>query len=336
MPKETKPAARKRQDENQLAGRRGELLASFCFPDEWVVRPLPHDFGLDLEVEPFYEIPDDSNNRARYETRGEHLYVQVKTVDTVSFVAPTSPALSDAPAHRLMLETSELRLAEEMGASVPILLLLVHRAEETIYYLCLTDYVAKALAATSPTWREQQSASVWIPERNRLRVGSGGQPEHAVEYFLQLARRGKYFTAFNYLWRVKAEIDHHLALVEEVQPRVEYFRTLTRNFHRTMSTELQQLLRLDLWTLEGNPPVFSQTHDILHEIADTYTYSDEQMSSESLSGLSTDDLKDFIEQYREDAMTVGGLADRAATIGATFESVLRTARLPTELSGYIS
>lgn len=328
-----KSAVRKRQTENQLAGRRGELVASFCFPDEWVVRPLPHDFGLDLEVEPFYEAEGDPDGRQRYETRGEHLYVQVKAVESIVFTEPQTPGITKVPAYRLSISTSELLLAEEMGASVPILLLLVHPPSQSIYFVCLTDYVAKVLDSSTPNWRKQQTASVWVPKSNKLNTTplENSVAPH-VEYFQQLARRAKYFTLFNFLWLAKAEVDNALDFVDRVIPQVDYFRQLIANFHRVVSIELQQLRRLDLWQLSGNPPAFGTAAALIKDIFDAYDYTDAELSAEHLHSLSQEDLEVFVDRYRETAFAVAGWTDQAAKIGASFESDLRSAYLPRKVS----
>jgi len=177
----------KKQDANQVKGRWGELLAAFAFPDHWVVRPLPQDYGIDLQVEIFNPEPGPVDGR-RFRSTGGHFSCQVKTTDLAS---PAEDKVS------FSVSTADLHLSELMGAASPLLLLLVERPTRSIRYLCLTDYVDKVLNLEQPKWREQTTATVYIPRRNEIRLDLGSELEAHWQYFAGLGLRAKLYAAAN-------------------------------------------------------------------------------------------------------------------------------------------
>lgn len=193
----------KTQTEGQLKGRWGELVAAFAFPEQWVVRPLPYDFGIDLQVEVFDVLPETNRKKSgkkrapRYTATGGHLACQVKTTESV--VAKGGEVSFNCP-------TSDLLLAETMGASSPLLLLHVDRATRLIYYLCLTDYVP-LLDGKHSTWRGQKSVKIDVPARNRINIDDPASMEEHWSYLRALAFRGKLYSFFNALGRIYAEVD---------------------------------------------------------------------------------------------------------------------------------
>lgn len=120
---------KKLQDENQVKGRYGELLAAFTFPPHWIVRPIPDDYGLDLELEVFHEVAARADGTRRYQTRGEHLYLQVKTTDALEMTVLPRTGANELPIAKFRMSTSDLKLVDLMGASVPVVLILVDRGK---------------------------------------------------------------------------------------------------------------------------------------------------------------------------------------------------------------
>ncbi|MFG6402494.1 DUF4365 domain-containing protein [Microbacterium sp. P04] len=177
----------KLQDQNQLKGRWGELLAAFAFPAHWVVRPLPQDYGIDLQVEVFQPDLSDESGR-RFRSTGGHFACQVKTTDAVS-KGPNTVSFS--------AKTADLRLSELMGAASPLILLHVERPTRTIRYLCLTDYVEKILNVDQPGWRDQETITVYLPARNEIRLDDGARLDAHWQYFTGLALRAKLYAAAN-------------------------------------------------------------------------------------------------------------------------------------------
>lgn len=91
------------------------------------------------------------------------------------------------------MHTADLRLASDMGAAAPLVLLLVDRPNKDVYYLCLVDYIKYVLDETSPKWRSQKSTLVRLPVRNRLSDPAPAESANRVHYFQSLAYRGKLF-----------------------------------------------------------------------------------------------------------------------------------------------
>ncbi len=192
----------KHQSENQVKGRWGELIAAFAFPEHWVVRPLSHDFGIDLQVEVFVpaDVDDDDDRAPRYRATGGHVACQVKTTEEVTVTKDS--VVFDA-------DTSDLRLAESMGASAPLLLLLVDRSTRLVHYVCLTDYV-RVLNRKNAAWRTQGSHRLTLPIQNQLDLDDSESLEGHWAYFMNLAFRAKLYSISASFVYVERELEYAL------------------------------------------------------------------------------------------------------------------------------
>lgn len=256
---------KKLQDENQVKGRYGELLAAFTFPPHWIVRPIPDDYGLDLELEVFHEVAARADGTRRYQTRGEHLYLQVKTTDALEMTVLPRTGANELPIAKFRMSTSDLKLVDLMGASVPVVLILVDRGKNKIYYVCLTDYVSHYLDLEKTRWRDQTTVNILVPLRNEL-IASG-EAEKLGEhwsYFSRLARRSKLYSAFNFIHYCMVEINYAFpeGRFEAPEPTEADF-TAALAFVNRFSAFINEIKRLDVWPRQGE-----RDWAVLHDASD--------------------------------------------------------------------
>lgn len=118
-------------------------------PDEWVVRELSPDYGMDLDVELF------QSENGQIVTLGEHLLLQVKGTENARYqdVSIKTPIGTVAERHLCFsLETSLLKLVERSGNATSVLLVTVDLVQEVAYFVCPNDYIDCVLHST-PNWR---------------------------------------------------------------------------------------------------------------------------------------------------------------------------------------
>ncbi|MBI1406039.1 MAG: DUF4365 domain-containing protein [Caulobacter sp.] len=196
----------KQQVDQHLIDRDGQALLRRKLPRHWVLREYPPDYGLDYVLEFFSEGKADENGRLRYETLGEHVFIQLKTV-----AEPTSAPLSlfargnvektaetlrrDEPAgevetYRFLLETSELVTIERMGIGVPVLLVLADLRNERCSFVCVNDYIDKILIPRHADYRSKASRTIHVPVRNEIGSDAG---QIALRWY---AKRPKLMAAF--------------------------------------------------------------------------------------------------------------------------------------------
>lgn len=321
---------KKLQDENQVKGRYGELLAAFAFPPHWVVRPIPDDYGLDLELEVFHEATQRANGVRRYQTRGEHLYMQVKTTDSLDTQVLGCANSVDLPVATFQMSTSDLKLIDLMGASVPVVLLLVDRSENKIYYVCLTDYISHYLNAENPTWREQVSTKIYVPQRNQLTTsGQANELREHWNYFFRLARRSKLYSAFNLISYYKNELGYALPHggFDGPEPTEKFFSAAI-SFVTRFSEYIGEICRLDIWpTTDGLD--WAALHDGAKDLASIQSWCIEMFHT-----LTTRDGGD-VAKLAELAVLFERKAEReihrlgtVAALSRSYESVGRLERLP--------
>src|SRR5699024_5338478 len=90
------------------------------------------------------------------------------------------------------LDTATLLTVETMGASIPVLLFLADLSTKNVYYICLNDYVTKSLLPYNPSYENQVTVTVAIPTLNKVDTEN-----RCFGYLWFLARRGKFYAAFN-------------------------------------------------------------------------------------------------------------------------------------------
>lgn len=135
-------------------------------PDEWVVRELSPDYGMDLDVELF------QCENGQIVTLGEHLLLQVKGTENARYqdVSIKTPIGTVTEKHLCFsLETSLLKLVERSGNATSVLLVTVDLVQEVAYFVCLNDYIDCVLHST-PNWRMQSSKTIYVPCANLLNM----------------------------------------------------------------------------------------------------------------------------------------------------------------------
>lgn len=298
----------KSQVENQANGRWGELLAALLFPSHWVVRPLPHDFGLDLSVEVFHE-----DKPGHYVTRGEHLYVQVKTTTHHDGLA------------RFTAGTSDLLLAEAMGASVPVLLLHLNRSDKLLHYVCLTDYIDKILRSDKPNWKNDATTVVYFPSDNVIDLALDVFPEKDLWYFAGLARRGKLYSTFILLQLLVANLEQKLELARLSQD-LPTLLVREKAFRDLFQSSLERIRQLDNWINEY--PVFGlieNAKESLSRAEHDYFKTDlaEGLERASIDGHFEEARFEYVQKTGFVIAVVATLGD----LGRVFEEVIREQRL---------
>ncbi len=196
----------KKQSEQHIIDREGEKLLRAKLPQHWLLRDYRPDYGLDFTIETFKTGVAAEGKLMTYETLGEHVFVQLKSV------AEPTPApltlysrgnvekapeqldrmdkVADVDTYRFQLETSELVTVERMGVGVPVLLVIADLANERCSFVCLNDYVDKILIPRHGDYRAKASRTIHVPVRNEVGSELG---QVALRWY---AKRPKLLAAF--------------------------------------------------------------------------------------------------------------------------------------------
>lgn len=173
--------SREKRSEQHLVDQDGIHLLRSKLPRHWLLREYRPDYGLDFTIETFKasNASEASATRATYETLGEHVFVQLKSVTEPEFhslqifgrgnveKAPEKLNLADKVAeidtYRLQLEMSELITIERMGIGVPVLLVIADLARQRCSFVCLNDYIDKILVPRHTDYRTAASRTIHVP-----------------------------------------------------------------------------------------------------------------------------------------------------------------------------
>jgi len=326
-PKGRRTPHTKRRDVNLLQGDAGEKLVAAAMPEQWLVRKLESDFGIDLHVEVFDWAKDDPTAA---DTLGEHFFIQVKsqkelqtvthTVRSRGNVAKYVPDPKEGDAYNInvipcALEVGELMTIEAMGNAVPVLLCVVGMDTRTVYYMCMNDYISKVLLPNKPDYTKQKTVTVHLPAWNVL-----DRYDDGIGYLWLLARRAKFYSAFNTFAYQGNEFeytrDRLLSLAERAEDEVVRFPD---DLIAMLDVFLTSNLRLDIWQPAG-PALWAPLGDVA---------SDFRKLQATLPGLREEMTAHELTIW---IFTISQVFNRAANLGRMYEELAREWRLPTQLA----
>ena len=248
----------KRRVRQHIMEDQSYLIFKGMLPEEWAVHEYRPDYGIDLVIEIFKFI-DETCTAA--DTLGELFFVQPKSVKETNIQKITVSSrgniekgdnTSDDREVReivvipFVIDTDELLTVQTMGPTIAVVLCLVCLDTKRVFYVCLNDYVEKILLVDDPDYTSKGTKTIYIPVKNEI----GGKPRglHPLRF---LAKRPKYYAAFNRFNYQQNEIWYHLGFAKpgiithrnEVEPEHDLdkeTRPLLRRF-------IAVLKHLDVW-----------------------------------------------------------------------------------------
>lgn len=192
----------KQRSKSQIIGDRAVGILKNLFPTEWVIREYSPDYGIDLAVELFEEY----NNY--YMTTGEHVYFQVKGTEKLdkgklkiyermnvekSYIE--KDFYKEIDVVKFHIDTALLGTVEKMGSAVPVLLTIVDITNNTVYFVCLNDYIEKIIIPTNPDYILQDKLLINIPISNAIKCSEDCVP---IRWYAKRAKLFALFSKVNY------------------------------------------------------------------------------------------------------------------------------------------
>jgi hypothetical protein len=224
----------KRRVDNHLKEDASEDLVSNLLPEEWVIRKLHPDYGVDVTIEVF------ERQGQQIPTMGEFLFVQLKATTSlkrgIEPIRPRGnvekgPDLQDREAEheldviRYVIDSDTIDNARLMGPSTPLMLFVCDLIEGEVYYVCLTDYYDKIIEPRGLDLSKQDTFTVLIPAGNKL------TDPRSVQVMRFYATRAKLYGMFNlaqFQYREARWILQELASHEHVEKLSDNFAMIDR------------------------------------------------------------------------------------------------------------
>jgi hypothetical protein len=154
-----------------------------------VLREYRPDYGLDFTLEAFKAGSKEGENTTTYETLGEHIFIQLKSVSAPEFRALTiygrgnvekaneiqvrEDKVADLDTYRFQLEVTELATVERMGIGVPVLLVIADLTAQRCSFVCLNDYIDKILVPRHDDYKSKESRTIHVPVYNEIGTDRG-------------------------------------------------------------------------------------------------------------------------------------------------------------------
>jgi hypothetical protein len=220
-------------------------------PKEWLIREYRPDYGIDLSIEIFKYI--DAEKR-KAETLGEHLFIQVKSVEKLKVQKIKVKSRDNVAKYKLkekeefieidvikhQLETSELKTIQSMGSGVPVLLFYVTLDTRQIFFICLNDLIDKCIIPKDSDYLRKDSKILYIPYKNEIISSYEGLIP--IRFF---AKRQKLYSAFNLFNYQNEEIGYNYALKnEEFINMIKHFINLLELLDIWKDIEMWQILNI--------------------------------------------------------------------------------------------
>lgn len=217
-----------------------QTLVSRMLPEEWVIRKLHPDYGVDVTIEVF------ERQHQKIPTMGEFLFVQLKSttslrkgVEQIKSRGNVEKGLDqqDGIAEheldivRFVIDTDTIDNARLMGPSTPLMLFVCDLSDNEIYYLCLTDYYDKVVEPRGISLADQETITVLIPAGNKL------SDPRSVQVMRFYAARAKLYGMFNLAqfqyrevrWIFEQPIDHDN--LKKLTPNFAIIERFARRLH---------------------------------------------------------------------------------------------------------
>lgn len=329
MPNNRRPSIRKgkRRSEQHVINEQGERLLRSCLPSHWVLHDYKPDYGIDFSLETFAPVQSPKKKHRVYETLGEHMFIQLKTIEATTalpLIVYGRPNVEKGPEQlnmedptgelstiRIQLEKEELVTIEHMGVGVPVLLVIASLTDNACYFVCLNDYVDKILIPRFNNYAKSASRTIHLPVLNKVEVAAP-----AVAALRWYAKRAKLYAAFQRFVFQAAELKYAM--------EDEQFYSLARYFAK-------RILGYDFWDDTLNWGILDHYGKAVRQfLASGQSDLETGEKSPPDQGLAEDlDLAAWMR--RQDVIR---LWDSLALLSRNYEDVCREWYLPTGL-GYV-
>lgn len=318
----------KRRIDSHLKEDSSEILISRLLPEEWVIRKLHPDYGVDVTVEVFERLGE------QIPTMGEFLFVQIKATSSLNRgVVPIktrgnvekSRDLQDGKVEheldiiRYVVDSDTIDNARLMGPTTPLMLFVCDMVNSEVYYLCLTDYYDKIIEPRGLELDAQNSFTVLIPAGNKL------TDPRSVQVMRLYAARSKLYGMFNlaqFQYREARWIFEDFTDQDKIEKFSENFSIIQRFTYR--------LRAMPVWEREIPWRLMQEYRDRLDLIIKNIEADACGLILRGVAAFNEGDddaLTPLIQFHRLCSMSW----EQFSAIGQTFEDIVREWFLPTWL-----
>lgn len=253
FPRNVKMTRSKQRSEQHLIDAAGEQLLRTCLPPHWVLRTYRPDYGLDFSLEVFQKSTVPPGKSATYETLGEHLFIQLKSSESVTR-GPLKlfgrgnvekarehlnqdDLIGEIDTVRISIESSELKTVERMGTAIPVQLVIADLAAHKCYFVCLNDYIDKILIPRHDDYTSAAHRTIHVPIINDI-----SDPVVGLVALRWYAKRAKLYAAFQRFTYQAVELQY-ARMQPDFIPLARYFAQRIATYDFWEDTEMWELIR---------------------------------------------------------------------------------------------
>lgn len=132
-----------------------EHLLKSLLPSNWIIRKIDKDYGIDYEI----EIVDDVH------VTGMRIWVQLKSKEEC---VPKIKKFNNKNINYLSYSFPTKNAKYALRCGFPLILFMADLDSRNIYYLNIRDEITEMVFPKNPSWTEQETITLRVPEPNSL------------------------------------------------------------------------------------------------------------------------------------------------------------------------
>jgi hypothetical protein len=145
-----------------------DVFKSFL-PDEWIIRKIPKDYGIDYEIE-IVENQRVTGKRIWVQLKGtEKLEIKSKSVSIPLSFQEDFKGKTSIEVNYIPFQASTNLLKYALLCDFPLILGVVDVKEKNVYWIPIQDEISENIENNNFNWRNQKSVVLHIPVRNNLK-----------------------------------------------------------------------------------------------------------------------------------------------------------------------
>ena len=145
-----------------------DIFKSFL-PNEWIIRKIPKDYGVDYEIE-IVEKDIVTGKRIWFQLKGtRRIDKRIKQIDIPENLKSEFKGIDKIEVEYISFQIDTKLLKYSINCDFPLLLGVVDINERNVYWLPLQDYILENLEFKRNDWRDLNSVTIHLPAENNLR-----------------------------------------------------------------------------------------------------------------------------------------------------------------------
>lgn len=176
-----------------------ENIFRSSLPNEWIIRKIPSDYGVDYEVE-IVDLEVVSGNRFWFQLKGtSSIKIRQKKFPIPDYLRERYGNQKKLSVDYIAFNAKPSLLEYALRCSFPLLLGVVDITNPEVYWIPLRNWIETRLEPINANWRNQKTVTVRIPKWNNF-SREASRDYYGLRWFaMEPARMNSFATLHTYI-----------------------------------------------------------------------------------------------------------------------------------------